>query len=78
VEQVPAYVRELFWEDLREEPDPDRHADYIAIRVLEHGDEAAYRWLVGRLGRASVGRTVASGRLRPQHARFWRRVLLDA
>ena len=41
MEQVPAFVRELFWEELREEPDPDRHPDYIAIRILESDQSGA-------------------------------------
>jgi len=78
VERVPAYMSELFWEELREDPDPDRHADYIAIRVLESGGELAYRWLVERVGQSRVREVVRSGRLRPHHERFWRDVLLDA
>jgi hypothetical protein len=78
VAQVPAYVRELFWEELREDPDPDRHADYVAIRVLESGGELAYRWLVERMGRERIRDVVVSGRLRPHHERFWRDVLVDA
>lgn len=77
-DQLPAYVRELFWEGLREDPDPDRHANYIAIRVLERGDERAYRWLVERLGLETIRGVVASGRLRPHHERFWREMLVDA
>ena len=76
----PSYVRELFWEGHREEPepDPDRHADYIAIRVLERGDEQAYRWLVRRIGRRRIRDVIVSGRLRAQDERFWRDVLVDA
>jgi hypothetical protein len=78
VEQVPTNVRELFWEELREDPDPERHGEYIAIRVLESGGEREYRWLVERLGRGKIREVVDSGRLRPQHERFWRDVLVDA
>jgi len=78
MKQLPPYVRELFWEGLHEDPDPERHADYIAIRVLESGDEPAYRWLVERLGRERIRAVVDSGRLRPHHERFWRDVLVDA
>jgi len=78
VEQIPAYVRELFWEELREDPDPDRHADYVAIRVLERGDERAYRWLLERIGRERIREVIGSGRLRSHHERFWRDVLVDA
>ena len=76
VEQLPSYVRELFWEGLRDDPDPACHADYIAIRVLELGDEPAYRWLVERFGQEKVRDVVASGR--PHHERFWRDVMVDA
>jgi len=78
VEQVPASVRELFWEELREEPDLDRHADYIAMRILESGGEPEYRWLVDRLGQARIRDVIGSGRLRPSHERFWRDILVDA
>jgi hypothetical protein len=75
MEQLPAYVRELCWEELREEPDPHRHSDYIAIRVLESGGEPAYRWLVERMGQEKIRDVIGSGRLRPHHERFWRDVL---
>lgn len=75
---LPDHVRGLFWEGLSEEPDPDRHAEYIAIRVLEVGDEPAIRWLLDRYGSESVRRVVTSGRLRAHEAEFWRRVLVDA
>jgi hypothetical protein len=78
VEQLPPNVRELFWEGLREEPDPDRHGEYMAIRVLESGDEPAYRWLVERMGQEKIRGVIESGRLRPHHERFWRDVLVDA
>lgn len=77
-DELPSYVRELFWEGLRTDPDPARHADYIAIRVLERGDERAFRWLVDRLGLERIRDVVNSGRLRPHHDRFWREVLVDA
>lgn len=76
--QLPDPVRSLFWEGLSEEPDPDRHGEYIAIRVLEVGDEAAVRWLLDRYGAQRVRRVVTSGRLRSRAAWFWRRVLVDA
>ena len=75
MERLPPEVRELFWEDLREEPDPDRHTEYLATRVLEYGGEPAYRWLVARVGRDAIRRTVVSGRLRSHHEQFWRHVL---
>lgn len=77
MEQLPSHVRELFWEGLRDDPDPARHADYIAIRVLERGDEPAYRWLVERFGQEKVRDVVASGRLRRHHERFWQEVLVQ-
>lgn len=78
MEQLPESVRELFWEGLDEDLDPDLHAEYIAIRVLERGDEPAVRWLLQRYGRDRVAAVIESGRLRPRQAEFWRRVLVDA
>lgn len=75
---LPPDVRALFWEQLAEEPSLDRHGDYVAIRVLERGDEAAVSWLLDRLGSERVLAVVRSGRVRSSHARFWRTVLEDA
>lgn len=75
---LPPHVRELFWEGLAEEPDPELHADYIALRVLERGDEPAVRWLLDRYGLERVRRAAESDRLRRRHREFWCRVLPDA
>ena len=75
---LPAHVRALFWEGLAEEPDPERHGEYIAIRVLEAGYEDDVRWLFEQYGRSSVRAIVDSGRLRARPAEFWRHVLTDA
>ena len=74
---LPAHVRALFWEGLTEEPDPERHGGYIAIRVLEAGYEDDVRWLFERYGRDRVREIVESGRLRARPAEFWRRLLTD-
>lgn len=76
-ESLPRDVAELFWEGLREVPDPERHFDYIAIRVLEEGGEHPVRWLLGRYGQERVRAVALSGRLRPAQARFWSRALGD-
>lgn len=76
--RLPAHVRELFWEGLAEEPDPERHADYIAIRVLESGGEPQVRWLLERYGPERIRRVACSGRLRAHHGRFWACVLPGA
>jgi len=78
MERLPPFVGELFWEGLAEEPDPGRHAEYIAIRVLETGGEPAVRWLLERYGRERLRALVESGRVRGAHARFWEIVLADA
>ena len=77
MERLPSFVRELFWEDLQQAPDPERHADYIGVRVLEAGDERAVRWLLDRYGRERLHSLATSGRLRPSQERFWREVLGD-
>lgn len=76
--QLPAHVRELFWEGLAEEPDSERHDDYIAIRVLESGGEREVRWLLDRYGHERVLGLACSGRLRAHHGDFWARVLTRA
>lgn len=76
--RLPEHVRALFWEGLAEEPDPDRHAEYVAIRVLERGGEPEVRWLLARFGRDWVRRVAQSGRLKARQAEFWNRVLAGA
>lgn len=42
---VPAALRPLFWDANIEALDTEKHKTYIIERVLEFGDEKAYRWL---------------------------------
>ncbi len=78
VATLPPHVRALFWEGLSEEPDSERHADYIALRVLECGDEGAVRWVLDRYGLERVRLVVRSGRLRSRQREFWTGVLSGA
>lgn len=78
MERLPDHVRALFWEGLAEEPDVQRHGDYIAIRVLEMGGERDIRWLLERFGTARVRAVACSGRLKPHQSAFWGRVLNGA
>ncbi len=76
--RLPKHVRALFWEGLAEEPDSERHAEYVAIRVLERGGEEEVRWLLDRFGLDWVQRVAQSGRLTARQAEFWGRVLTGA
>lgn len=76
--RLPEHVRALFWEGLTEQPDPERHAEYVAIRVLERGGEREVRWLLDRFGSDWVRRLAQSGRLQPRQAEFWSGVLAGA
>lgn len=71
-------MRALFWEGLAEEPDVERHGDYIIVRVLEMGGEGEVRWLFDRFGGDRVRTVARSGRLRPSQSTFWGRVLSGA
>ncbi|MGQ9512424.1 DUF6922 domain-containing protein [Thermodesulfitimonas sp.] len=42
---VPARFRAFFWDTDPEKLDLKRHKTYIIERLLEFGDEEAYRWL---------------------------------
>jgi hypothetical protein len=78
MERLPSFVRELFWEGLAEDPDPN--ATPTTSRSVCSRPEAspAVRWLLERYGHERLSAGVASGRLRGDHVRFWDTVLADA
>ena len=44
---VPSRFRALFWDADVETLDVEKHKTYIVERILEFGDEDAYRWMFG-------------------------------
>lgn len=72
-EAFPPGVSHLFW-DAGEPVDPERHADYVLGRVLEHGGLDDVRWLLGRYGPQRIlgfVRRRGANVLSPRTANFW-------
>ncbi|MFZ5468548.1 MAG: DUF6922 domain-containing protein [Myxococcota bacterium] len=70
---IPPGVQELFW-DAGETIDPERNADYVLGRVLEHGRHEDVRWLLGYYGAERIldfVRRRGPQVLSPATANFW-------
>lgn len=70
---LPAELRALFWDADTGAVDLEAHARYVIERVLDHGDEAAVRWLLRHYPAETVQAVVARSRsLSPKTRGFWR------
>jgi hypothetical protein len=75
---VPRPFRWLLWDVDPRSIDPERDADYLVPRVLEHGGLAEVRWLVDRLGLDRIHRflrDIGHPELSPRTLTLWRAVL---
>lgn len=69
---IPRHLRTLFWDTDLDNFKPQEHPDYTIFRVLEHGDEAAVRWLREMFSEAEIDRVLRTEhRLSPKSATFW-------
>jgi Family of unknown function (DUF6922) len=69
---IPRHLRTLFWDTNLENFKPQEHPDYTIFRVLEHGDEAAVKWLRETFSEAEIGSVLRTERrLSPKSATFW-------
>ena len=51
---VPQYLRWLFWDTDPSTLDLERHRKYVIERVLEFGNDAAYRWLLATFSQEDI------------------------
>ena len=66
---VPQDLRWLFWDTDASTVDLERHRKYVIERVLEFGNEAAYRWLFATFSREDIAAVVkTSSRISRQTA----------
>jgi hypothetical protein len=75
--RIPDEIRWVFWDVDPAELDPDRDANYILPRILEHGGLAEVRWLIGRFGLERIHaflRDVGHPELGGRTLAFWRAV----
>jgi hypothetical protein len=69
---IPKTFRPLFWDTNLETFDPAAHPVYTIERVLERGDEEAYRWLLGLFSKDQIRNVIRTDRhLSPRSANFW-------
>ncbi len=49
-ERLPEFLRPLFWDVGFRRLSPDRDRDTFFLRIMEHGDLSAVRWLIATYG----------------------------
>jgi hypothetical protein len=77
--RLPDFLRPLFWEVDFERLSPEKDKDYLCLRIMEHGNLDAIRWLIATYGKPDLRAwlTQREGRgLSARALRFWE-VLLD-
>jgi hypothetical protein len=77
-QQLPDSLRPLFWDVEFRRLSPDRDQDYILLRIMEHGDLPAVRWLIATYGKPMLREWLVGreGRGLSRHAlRFWEAIL---
>jgi len=53
--RLPEFLRSLFWDVAFHTLSPERHQSFVCLRLIEHGDLDALRWMVGYKVRAAWG-----------------------
>lgn len=75
---LPEFLRPLFWEVEFHQLSPETHQSYICLRIIEHGDLQALRWMVSYYGKPRLRRWLMEreGRgVSPRALRFWQYIL---
>lgn len=72
MKKLPKSFKQYFWDVDFNKLDPTKHARYILVRLLEHGDTKAIRWLLKAYSKDSIKEVVIEYRgLIPKTANFW-------
>ena len=70
--KIPQTFQGYFWDTNLAKIDPKKHRTYLIERLLEYGDEKAYRWLNKNFSKATIRKVVAeSRRISPKTRNFW-------
>ncbi len=75
---LPDFLRPLFWEVEFRRLSPERDRDYLCVRIMEHGDLPAIRWLIATYGKPALRAWLIQreGRgLSARALRFWEALL---
>ncbi|MCS6920271.1 MAG: hypothetical protein NZM28_10905 [Fimbriimonadales bacterium] len=71
---LPEFLRPLFWEVEFRKLSPEKHQSYICLRIIEHGDLQALRWMVRYYGKPRLRQWLIERQGRgvsPRALRFW-------
>ena len=75
-DQLPEFLRSIFWETKFENIDIFGYKQYIIERVLEYGNDDAIIWLLKAFDAREIGEVVRSSRrISPNTATLWSLVL---
>ena len=75
--RLPNRLRQFFWDCRWSDVDPQRHATFVAYRVLTNGDWPAIQWLRKTVGDAALRGLVRHRRgrgLSRRQLRFWQAI----
>jgi hypothetical protein len=76
--RLPEFLRPLFWDVAFHTLSPEQHQSFICLRLIEHGDLDALRWMVGYYGKPRLREWLIARRGRgvsPRALYFWAAVL---
>ena len=73
--RLPASFKQYFWDTKLENIDLKKHQKYVIERLLEYGDEKAYRWLVKNFPKSELKEIAKISRqLSPKTKKFWQTI----
>lgn len=75
--KLPDYLKPLFWDVDFESLSVRSSSHFIMSRLMEHGDEAACRFLLRTFGREALRMTLSTSRSLSRRSRKFWSVLLD-
>lgn len=69
---IAPHLRKYFWDIDPKKAQPKSHPDYYIKRILELGDEKAFRWLRTVFGKNTIKRVAKNARLSPKSKNYWK------
>jgi hypothetical protein len=72
---LASHIRKYFWDIDPETAAPKKYPEYYITRILEYGDEKAFRWLMLVYGKKKIKLIAGKGKLSPKSRNYWRLVL---
>jgi hypothetical protein len=72
---LPKDVIKYFWGDNLADLSWKKHQKYIITTLLERGDKKAVAWLLRKVGKNKIKRSLSSLKLTPKSVNFWKLIL---